>query len=181
LKAKYPEEIMFRKNIIHLLIVSFVTLIFSCPNVSAAEAGKGWPVFKGAWFAIKYPPGFTVKPGQKSRTSAHGYDSAFFISPDQQVEFYVFSPQWNGKPEIAAASVNEIVISKDVKTKNTITITQATVKDKNNNYLRSWLDREDKLSNTRLVFGIKYKDKVSYQKYRPDYLIFKSSLRQFAD
>ena len=172
---------MIRKNIIHLLIISIFAVLCSCPNLSAAETGKGWHVFKGAWFEIKYPPGFTVKPGQKSATSAQGYDSVFFLSPDQTVEFYVFSPQWNGTPKIDLDPATEVIVSKDVKTKNNITITQVTVKEKHGAYLRSWLDREDKLSNTRLVFGIKYQDQASYKKYRPDYLIFKNSLRQFAD
>jgi hypothetical protein len=172
---------MLRKNLIYLLIAAFITLLFSGPALSAAKTGQGWPLFKGAWFTIKYPPGFIVKPGQKSRTSVQGYDSAFFISPDRTVEFYVFSPQWQGTPEIDVDSANEVIISQNVETKNNAIVTWVTVKEKHGNYLRSWVDREDKLSNTRLVFGIKYQDQANYNKYRPDYLIFKKSLRQFAD
>jgi hypothetical protein len=172
--------IMIRRNLCRLLIVSLIVVCL-CPGLTTAEAGQGWRVFKGAWFEIKYPPGFTVKPGQRSRTSVRGYDSAFFISPDQKVEFYVFSPQWNGTPDYSLDSVNEVIVSNDVTTKNNVTVTQVTIKEKNGGYLRSWLDKEDKLSNTRCVFGIKYRNKTSYDQYRPDYLIFKNSLRQFAD
>lgn len=173
---------MTRRTLVHLLlIVSVISLIFGCPSLSVAETSKGWPVFKGAWFTIKYPPDFIVKPGQKSPSSVQGYDSAFFISPDHKVEFYIFSPQWQGTPDFDLDSANEVIISKNVTTKDNLTVTQVTVKEKNGQYLRSWLDREDKLSNTRSVFGIKYRDQVSYNKYRPAYLIFKQSLIQLAD
>lgn len=172
---------MILKNLIHLLILSIFAVLGFYSDLAAAEAGSGWQVFKGAWFEIKYPPGFTVTPGPKSSTSVQGYDSAFFLSPDQTVEFYVFSPQWRGMPEIDLDPATEVIVSKEVKTKNNITVTQVTVKEKTGKYLRSWLDREDNLSNTRTVFGIKYRDMPSYNKYRPDYLIFKNSLRQFAD
>src|SRR5438132_3876197 len=56
---------------------------------------EGWSRYRGAWFSIKYPPGFKAKPLRRSSTGK-GYDSALFISPDQQVEFYVYAPQEAG-------------------------------------------------------------------------------------
>lgn len=172
---------MIRRNSVYLLTISFIVVLCSYPNLSAAEAGKGWRVYRGAWFEIKYPPGFTVKPAQKSSTSVQGYDSAFFLSPDQEVAFYVFSPQWKGTPDIAVGPDKEVIISQNVIKNKNGTITQVTVKAKNGNYMWSWVDTEDNVSNSRNIFGIKYKDAVSYNKYKLDYLIFKKSLKQFGD
>lgn len=73
-----------------------VILLLLSPFSHAQDVSE-WKAYKGAWFAIEYPPDFIVKPSLKS-TSAKGYYSAYFASPDGSVKFYVFSPQWNGLP-----------------------------------------------------------------------------------
>ena len=86
--------------------------------ISGESRGEGnWSTYKGAWFEIKYPPGFKVKPGQKSATRVDGYDSAYFVSPDHNVVFYVFSPQWQGKAREADVEINpdrEVLIEQNV-------------------------------------------------------------------
>lgn len=78
--------------------VFVVIIILACSNhYSWAQSDSQWQDYKGAWFKVEYPSDFTVKPSLKS-TSGKGYDSAFFVSPDESVEFYIFSPMWNGVP-----------------------------------------------------------------------------------
>jgi hypothetical protein len=170
----------FHKTI--YLVVAIVSLcgIFAQRGFTAEV--NTWPVYRGAWFEIKYPPGFQVKPSLKSRTSVKGYDSAFFASPGQEVEFYIFSPQWSGEPaDIELIPGREILVSENTGRRGEKNIRMMTVKDQAGSYLRSWIDTQDTMSNTRLVFGIKYKDQSAYNKYRKQYLLFKSSLKQFAD
>lgn len=149
---------------------------------AAAWGGQGsWPVYKGAWFSISYPPGFTVRPAQRSATSAGGYDSAFFRSPDGRVEFYIFSPQWSGEPrEIELNPAIEVLVEEKRQEGKGKQVRWVTVRAKDRSYHRSWVDEITGL-NTRTVFGISYRDQKSYQDYRQDYLRFKKSLRQFAD
>ena len=150
--------------------------------------GEGkWLTYKGAWFEIKYPSGFQVRPGQKSATSTKGYDSVSFVSPDHNVEFYVFSPQWQGKVRDTDIEINpnreELVERNVTKEKDQVgiskTIRTVTVKARDNSYVRAI--RDETTDTTRLVFGIKYKNKEFYNKYYHDYLFFKKSLTQFAD
>lgn len=68
--------------------------------------------FNGAWFDINYPSNFLAKGSLKSSTS-DGFESAVFKSPDNLVEFYVFSPQWNGEAiDILIDSKEKITSSK---------------------------------------------------------------------
>ena len=150
--------------------------------------GEGkWTTYKGAWFEIQYPSDFKVKPAQKSATSTKGYDSVYFISPDNTVAFYVFSPQWQGKASETDIEINpdreELIEQNITKEKDQMgiikTIRTVTVKAKDNSYVRAI--RDETTDTTRLVFGIKYKSKEFYNKFYNDYLLFKKSLRQFAD
>ena len=156
--------------------------------ISGESRGEGnWRTYKGAWFEIKYPPGFKVKPGQKSATRVDGYDSAYFVSPDNNVVFYVFSPQWQGKARQADVEINpdrEVLIEQNVRKEKDPagtfkTVRTLLVKAKDNSYVRAIKD--ETTDTTRLVFGIKYKSKEFYNKYYNDYLSFKKSLSQFAD
>ena len=158
---------------------------FACLLMMIFIGGEGrgeqkWLTYKGAWFEINYPSGFTVKPAQKSTTKQVGYDSVYFISPNNDVEFYVFSPQWNGEAKDIEINPNiERLIDQNTEKHKSKTIRWFTVKAKDNSYLRSI--RDDTTDSTRLVFGIKYKNKAMYDKYNNDYISFKKSLRQFAD
>jgi len=104
-----------------------------------------WSTYKGTWFEINYPSSFKVKPGQKSTTSTLGYDSVYFISPDNNVVFYVFSPQWQGKAretEIEIDPNSEELIEQNTTTmkdemENFKTIRTFTVKAKDKSYVRA--------------------------------------------
>lgn len=138
-------------------------------------------IYSGAWFDIKYPSNFSVKPSLKSATNANGYESAFFVSPDRLVEFYVFSPQWSGIATDIALKTTEKITSTQTETSGNTVIKWWTIVAKNGTYTRSYQEKTDNLSNTNWVIGIKYKNQAAFTKYKKQYLAFKSSLVQYAD
>jgi hypothetical protein len=71
--------------------------------------------YEGAWFQIRYPEGYRIVPSLKS-LSADGYDSVFFVAPDESIRLYVCSPQWNrATSDISIQpSPDEELISNDV-------------------------------------------------------------------
>lgn len=149
---------------------------------------KTWPKYEGAWFDIRYPPGFTVRPGHTGDGSTAGVDSAFFRAPDGSVEFYVFSPLWSGDiTEIELNPSTERVVEDTQKTKDSITEKGAvkqhwqTIAAKDGSYTRAYYDEFDTTLNVRHVFGIKFKDQATYNKYLNMYLAFKNSLVQYSD
>lgn len=144
-----------------------------------AQPSQSWHSYKGAWFSISYPPGFVVKPSQRS-SSGDGFDSAFFIAPDHKVKFYVFSPQWSGEAKDVAlnAKSEKLVSQKVTKTKDK-TLTYTTIAAKNGSYTRSLLETKD--SSTVIVFGVQYASAKTYASHKDEYLRFKKSLVQYAD
>ena len=140
----------------------------------------GWSAYTGAWFRIQYPSAFTVRPSLPSGTAEGVYDSAFFIAPDGVVEFYVFSPQWNGEPvDIALRPATETVLDRQQETKGGKTVTWVSLRAKDGAYTRAYVDTEE--GSTRWVFGIQYRNQAAYDRYRAAYVQFKQSLEQFAD
>jgi hypothetical protein len=138
-------------------------------------------IFKGAWFEVKYPSSFTAKSSLKSSTSSEGCESALFESPDHLVEFYIFSPQWSGNPTDISLKSTEKLSGTSTQTSGTQILKWWKISAKDGSYTRSYYEKRDTLLNTNLVFGIKYKNQHSYNKYKKQYLAFKSSLIQYAD
>jgi hypothetical protein len=137
--------------------------------------------FRGAWFEVWVPPNFQVIRSLRSTTS-EGYDSAFFRSPDQQVEFYIYSPQWNGEPtDIAINKTTETQLTSESKTSATNVVTWLTVAARDGSYTRTYQDTRTRDGSVRWVIGIKYADQAAFNRHKADYLRFKSSLEQFAD
>ena len=161
-----------------LLLIALLTL----SPMGASSFSAKWRTFKGAYFEVKYPPNFKVRPSLPSESFEDKVDSVFFIAPDGSVQFYVFSPLWNGSPDdIERNPELEDVVSEDVEKKGSITTRRVTLRSKDKSYLRSFEDRENTETNNRTTFGIKYRDQAAYNKYRQQYLTFKNSLRQFSD
>ncbi len=148
----------------------------TCNNLSCFN------LFKGAWFEIKYPVTFTPRIIKKSSTKQDGADAAAFLSPDRLVEFYIFSPQWNGAaPGIELNPKSERLDSKkSAKTKNGI-ITWTSISSLRGEYTRSYQDFESISGHIHWVVGIKYKDINSYERYKNQYILFKKSLVQLSD
>ena len=159
-----------------------------------AVHSSSYAVYKGgAWFKIEYPRGWKAASLTQSKTSVTGYDSARFTAPDGSAEFYVFSPQWNGDPqEIMLDPKREVLVAHrvghasrgrmgDGSFMSSLVVNWYTVRAKDNSYLRSWVDTEDKGLNVRHVFGIKYRNAKVCKEYQVEYAHFCKSLVQYAD
>ncbi len=137
--------------------------------------------YNGAWFSVKYPASFTVKPSLKYK-SEEGYTSVFFESPDKLVEFYVFSSTLGIEPTDIKIKNTEKLVSKN-KIEKMVGIKKAwTIAAKDGSYMRSYksVSYGDGLIDSEII-GIKYKNDDAYKKYKADYLVFKNSLEQYAD
>jgi len=98
------------------------------PGPETPPADAPTRIFEGAWFQVAYPADFTVRPSLES-SSAEGYDSAFFDSPDGEVTFYVFSPQWGGEPsDIALDPDTEAMQDSTPSTEGPVTTTRVTIR-----------------------------------------------------
>lgn len=150
------------------------------PESRSASVGQ-WKTYEGAWFTISYPADFRVVPREQSTTAAEGYDGVSFISPDGQVEFYVNSPQWTGEPGWIDMTPGEDIVDSKSSENGSRQTQWVTIRGPKGEYTRSYEDTTDTATNTRLVFGFKYRDRAAFNKYRKQYLRFKDSLQQFAD
>jgi hypothetical protein len=160
-------------------------LCLSAPGMAAPRpSASGTRVFHGAWFDIRYPADFRVRPSQRSQT-ADGYDSAFFTAPDGSVTFYVFLPQWNGDPRDIRLQPGREVLTAHATRRRTehgymVTAAWFTARARDGSYTRSWVDTQTSL-NSRCVFGIRSRDAASLARYGRRYAAFKASLRGYAD
>ena len=138
-------------------------------------------VYRGAWFEVRYPVGFTVRPSLASST-AEGYDSAEFNSPDGSVSFYVYSPQWGGEPaDIALDPERESLLSEQLYREREPSIRLFTIRAKDGSYFRSYRETLAHQGSVRTVVGIKYRSKEARLRYQKNYEQFRRSLKQFAD
>jgi hypothetical protein len=160
-------------------MVATVILMAGAIGPAAAEAATR--VFEGAWFQVSYPAGFTAVPSLPS-TTAQGYDSAFFKSPDGAVEFYVFAPQWGGTPEdIALDPDREELVAERTVESGTRTLTWRTIAAKDGSYERAYQITRETAGPSLSVVGIKYRDAAALSAYRAAYARFKESLEVSAD
>jgi hypothetical protein len=170
----------------------WVTMICFALGTAALAAtikvpNRGWKTYRGAWFTIKYPIGFTTKVREAGASQKGGQpDGVSFLSPDGQVEFYIYSPQWAGDPAWIKLGSGEtersrkvVTSGKDITTHKTFTY--VTILGPGRHYERSYVDIRQPDQKTRWVFGYKYRSTEAYKAYLPHYLKFKASLQQFAD
>lgn len=146
-------------------------------------------IYNGNYFSIEYPSNFIASPTQPIDNFDDyefiATDEATFTSPDSAVEFFVYSPLWNGEPEfyLEFQENEELTFEKEVTDTNDYGLVQTiqwmTISDKANQYSRSYVST--KTESTFLVFGIKSINDTAYEKYKDTYLRFKESLEQFAD
>jgi len=137
-------------------------------------------LFNGGWFDIQYPSNFIAKGSLKSKT-ADGFESAIFKSPDNLVEFYVFSPQWNGEANDILLTSNEKISSSKFEVNGEIETKWWTISAKDGSYQRSYQQKINKSQNTNWIIGIKYKNSLALEKYKKEYAFFKKTLNQYAD
>lgn len=147
----------------------------------AALAKAGVKKYKGAWFDIEYPSTFSVKPSIKSEGIEGKYESAFFVSPDKTVRFYIFSPQWAGENADIAPKAGETVATEKTEKDKDMNRRYFTITPKSAGMTRSYVETTNADATVRWVIGIEYDSKEAYEKYKSAYLKFKKSLKQFAD
>lgn len=158
-------------------------VVGTTPNiVSQPVIDTATKFFKGAWFDIRYPANFVVKPSLISKANnKEGYESVFFTSPDGDVIFYVFSPWWSGKATDISLKAGEKLISKDSADDGLQrTVKSWTIEANDKSYLRSYQEiiMDDHIN---MVFGIQYKDEAAYNKYKVQYIAFKESLNRYIE
>ncbi len=176
---------------------STFTAVDNTPNqtTTAPAATNKVVIYRGAWFDVKYPENFTAAPTQPTLISKNSNtrvrtDEATFTSPDNNIEFFVYSPLWNGDPKeyLKIKDTEELVSEKISTTTDRNSDLQrtrwVTIKAKDNSYYRSFVSITGGINLGSLVhhvFGIKYKNDAAYEQYKNDYLKFKESLIQYAD
>jgi len=169
-----------RKIILLTCMLSFVT---SSKQVRAGAPAFIQKIYKTDAFSIEYPKSF------KAKGSKH---EAYFSSTDGSVIFYVYAIDTASiKSHYAKVSPLEIEISNEVekggdddKEYNYNIYEMATVEAKDGSYLRSYFAQiECNFRGTNTydncvshVFGIKYKDMTTYDRYKDEYTRFKKSL-----
>jgi len=162
-------------------------------SIEELEASTEFATYNAEWFRIDYPKDFTPSPTFPIATDGdYKYietNEATFTSPDGNMEFFIYSPQWNGAPkDYLIKKENEKIV--DVKEESADYSLDSddplaashhwmTFEDKDGKYIRSYHSIKSEL--THHVFGIKYTHPTMYTRYRKAYVRFKESLQQFAD
>lgn len=175
-----------------LLTMTLALLVVGCDgkksevNSASSSSNTGEIIdgyFIGAWFKIKVPTNFSVKPSLRSESlnTPTAFDSVLFVSPDKEVEFYVYFPKLMGRPTDFEFSKNNENMASESKTgdsKKTFEYSTYTAKD--NTYTKS-LVVITASNTTNYAFGVKYKNQIAYDRYKTEYLEFKKSLVENRD
>ena len=164
-----------------MLVLMIISGVIYLSGIDAL-AGESFNLYKGAWFDIKYPSDFRVRPSMRSQSMPGKYNSVFFVSPDKKVEFYVYSPQWSGDAnDIELDERTEKASPAEVQKKDGREITYYTITAKDGSYTRAYQQTVSNEGSVKWVIGLKYRSAADYQKYKGAYLKFKGSLQQYAD
>ena len=155
------------------------------PSTKEETRDITYATYEGGWFEIEYPSDFIVNDTIESNNPGL-FDAAVFTSPEDNLDFYIYSPQWNGEPtDIAFMPDTENIVAKTSETvekdDSIIIINRYTYAAKDGSYTRSYEDIENTTLNARRVVGIQYSDQEAYDDYLEEYLHFKNSLIQYAD
>jgi hypothetical protein len=168
---------IYYKSIILFLLVLFFTFQAHAKDKKIS----GFSTYKGGWFEIQYPKNFSVKPSIPS-SIPNKFDSAFFISQDKKVKFYVFAPQWSGDAtDITINTAKETEKDTKNETKDGFKYRWFTYEAKDGSWTRSYQETTNEEGTTKLIIGVEYEDQDSYKKHKDSYLKFKKSIVQFAD
>ncbi len=161
------------------------------PKMTADTPSTTKP-YAGNLFEVRYPTDFTPSIAMKHQGQWYyaPTDEATFLSPDKEVAFFIYSPHWGGEPKNYHKVVeNEVLVSKEIKHSRlgkhqSTTVTYVALRDKQRRYYRSYAykvscyvnDDGSQDSCVATTFGIRYKDKEAYNKYKKAYIQFKKSL-----
>jgi hypothetical protein len=161
-------------------LMILLLLVAGCAPASP-ELEDRTRVFEGAWFVVSYPVDFRPRPSIESST-ADGFDSVFFDSPDGEATFYLYAPQWGGEAiDIALDPDTERLAEMDTSTDGPITTTRTTITATNGAWTRSYVTEDDERGPTRWTIGWQYASETARVKYSAAFAEFQESLTQFAD
>ncbi len=152
------------KSKIIIAVALFVTI----------QATAQFNTFRGAGFEVNYPASFKAHgaPGSLELN----LESVFFTSPDNLVEFYIFSPiHKGGVANDIALKANEKLAPGEVSNGKTTIAKYWTIIAKDNSYERTYQESIDVKTGDNWVIGLKYKNQAAFNKYRNEYLAFKKS------
>lgn len=153
----------------------------NCTEGQQTDTGRDFVIFHGAWFDVRYPPGFRASPSLKSST-ADGYDSAEFISADGTVSFYVYAPQWSGNAtDIALIPEREVLATEQHRKLAERETRWFTIAAKDNSYQRSYQETVSQQGSTKTILGVKYRNPKTLARYQKAYEQFRNSLKLYAD
>ena len=145
-----------------------------------AAVPEGWKVYKGNFFSIGVPPGFEVFP-EGDPGGAGKYDEVGLWNEALQVKFSVYSPQWNGEASMMQVLRYETLKSREEKTTGGVKEIQLQMADEEHGYIRFVVCRIKLNENTNTTFGIQIPNMKVYEKVKPTYVKWKTTLEQFAD
>jgi len=148
---------------------------------SADDVPAGWQTFRGNYFIIGVPPGFVATP-QGDPGGGGRHDEVSLWNAELSVEFYVYSPQWNGEALIMEVGTRaEELTSSESKRTGNIEEKQLTITALDKSYTRFVVSLTNVAENTNKTFGIRVPNVKVYERIRPTYVTWKKSLTQFAD
>lgn len=179
-----------------LLSIGFIISIFGCKKESTSldTSSDGTPMaipvpqeeritetkiidsesFSGAAFKTKVPKGFTAKPSLGSGKNFNNYNSYFFISPDELVQFYAYSTPTKTKPNDIIFP-NEKIEMQVSQSMDTIITTWKLPLNKQTGYIRAFTEKS--FDNGILITGYYFKDEAAYDKYLAEFNNFKNSIK----
>ena len=149
-------------------------------HLSSGKVPTGWKTYHGNFFEIGVPPNFVSMPENKRRGGGSGDEVALW-NQDQQVEFYVYSPQWNGVASRTVTQSTETLDSHESKTTGGLVEERWVMSAKDKSYVRFVVSFTDTKLNTNKTFGIRVPSMRTYAQVKPTFIQWKRTLQQFAD
>ncbi len=166
-----------------------------CEQPNSPTPPSQWKSYDKDFFAIMHPANFSLAysfnlvEGKKDDPELEESNTAYFVSPDKTVAFYVYSPQWSGEPSALVAGDNETG-------SQTADLSYLCPADKNsfdenasstlhvfktNTYTREVFDVAHEQLGTRRTFAIEYRSEADRARYWQQFLLFTIGLTQYAD
>ncbi len=138
-----------------------------------------WNKFRGAFFEIGVPPGFKANAQQWGPNEQ--INAVSLWKESSRVEFYVFSPQWNGTAGALSLVPGEVLKSREIKREGKVQVVELEIAAHDGSYTRFVVSRTNEDLNTNVTWGIRVPNMKIYSEMRPIYLRWKQTLQQFAD
>ena len=148
------------------------------PDLAARP--ESWPRYESAWFSVRYPKGFVVRPSLASKDG--GFDSDFFDAPDGRASFYVLSPQWGRKAtDVALQPERERELRVEETATERGTRTVRTIASRDGRSTRIVEENSEEGGSVYWVTAFEFRDEAARRSYGDAYQRFKASLEQFSD